>query len=110
MEFREGDILEGSAHAPMNNPHIFPLNKKKFKPTTILKKGSILTKTKNILNKRIILTTGTFLKKISFKNKKIWLDTDLSCCDDRTRIDPEQFSINIDELTGPATSLQFLDT
>ena len=33
----------------------------------------------------------------------------LSCWEERTSVDPEQFSINIEELTGPATILQFLD-
>ena len=33
----------------------------------------------------------------------------LSCWEERTNVDPEQFSINIEELTGPATILQFLD-
>ena len=35
MEFREGDSLEGSAHIPMYNPYVLPLNeiKKVYTPT-----------------------------------------------------------------------------
>ena len=34
MKFTEGDSLEGSAHTPMDNPHILPLKKNMM---TILK-------------------------------------------------------------------------
>ena len=30
MELTDGDSLEGSAHTPMYNPHIHPLNKVDF--------------------------------------------------------------------------------
>ena len=64
MELKEWDSLEGSAHTPMYNPHILPLNTDYFSATITVSEGS--ASAKYLMNKEFEHTSGyweTSLKK-----------------------------------------------